>query len=323
MKNKKILLSGGAGFIGSHLTKKLLDQGANVSVIVKYRSIIDNIRLAKVWHDINVIEADLRNIDSIRAVRDKSFDYIFHLAAYNHVGDSFTHYSEAIHSNITATVNFLENCPEFNKFLYVASSEVYGFQDVVPFIETEIPFPISPYAVGKYGGELYAKMKQHQTNQNILGVRPFNTFGPYQSDRAIIPELIIKCLRGDTIKTTEGKQTREFNFVDNITDGMIKFASKDFNGWVTMNIGSGIDISIKDLVQKIHKLTESKSKLDIGALDTRPTEIWKMSANSAKAQKLIDWNPSVSFEDGLIETINWYKKYINIFYENSSPLFEL
>ena len=104
---------------------------------------------------------------------------------------------------------------------------------------------------------------------------------------------------------------------------MIKFASKDFNGWVTMNIGSGIDISIKDLVQKIHKLTNSTSKLDIGALDTRPTEIWKMSANSAKAQKLIDWNPSVSFEDGLIETINWYKKYINIFYENSSPLFEL
>jgi len=323
MKNKNVLITGGAGFIGSHLVKRLLLDGAKISVIVKYKSIIDNIRLASIWKDIKIIEADLRNIDSIMQIKNNSYDYIFHLAAYNHVGDSFLHYSEAIHSNLTATMNFIENCPDYDKFLYVASSEVYGFQEVVPFKESEIPFPISPYAVGKYSGELYAKMKQHQTGHKMVGVRPFNTFGPYQSDRAIIPELIIKCLQGVTIKTTEGKQTREFNYVENIIDGMIKIITQDFSSWETMNIGSGNDISIRDLVKRIHFLTKSKSKLKIGALDTRPTEIWEMSSNTDKAKKLIDWTPTIEFEDGLIRTIEWFRKYMDIYYNDLSPLYKL
>jgi UDP-glucose 4-epimerase len=323
MKNKDVLVTGGAGFIGSHLVKQLLLEGANVSVIVKYKSIIDNIRLTSIWKDLKIIEADLRNIDSIRQMKNDSYDYIFHLAAYNHVGDSFLHYSEAMHSNMIATMNFIENCPDYNKFLYVASSEVYGLQEVVPFVESEIPFPISPYAVGKYGGELYMKMKQHQTGKKIMGVRPFNTFGPYQSDRAVIPELIIKCLQGVTIETTEGKQTREFNYVENTVDGLIKIIKHGFPSWETINIGSGQDISIRNLVKRIHSLTESKSELKIGALKTRPTEIWEMSANTNKAEKLINWSPPIKFEDGLMRTIKWFRKYMDIYYNNSSPLYQL
>jgi UDP-glucose 4-epimerase len=217
-------------------------------------------------------------------------------------------------------MNFIENCPEYNKFLYVASSEVYGFQTEVPFIESETPFPISPYAVGKYSGELYAKMKQHQTGNKIVGVRPFNTFGPYQSDRAIIPELIIKCLRGKRINTTQGKQTREFNYVENIIEGMIKIVENNFSSWVTMNIGSGHEISIRDLVKLIHRLSESKSELLIGSLPDRPTEIWRMSANTDKAKELIEWAPKINFEEGLESTIEWYRNYLNVYYKNDSDL---
>ena len=211
MESKKVLVTGGSGFIGSHLVRRLVKYGFNVTVTVKYKSIIDCPRLVPVWGDINVIEADLRNIDSVLNIKKakKKYDLVFHLAAYNHVGDSFLHIHESLLSNLISTANLLEFGPQFEKFIYTASSEVYGLQNNVPFKETDLPFPISPYAVGKYGGELYARMKRHQDiSRKIICLRPFNTFGPYQSERAIIPELIIKCLKGETIKTTEGFQTR-------------------------------------------------------------------------------------------------------------------
>ena len=115
-------MSGGAGFIGSHLTRRLLKLGANVSVIVKYKSIIDNVRLSSLWDEINIIEADLRNLDSLRQFNKQSYDIIFHLAAYNHVGDSFLHFNESLISNTIATANLLEFAPQFERFVYTSTS---------------------------------------------------------------------------------------------------------------------------------------------------------------------------------------------------------
>ena len=319
MKNKKILVTGGAGFIGSNLVKKLVDLGSDVTVTVKYKSIIDSVRLAPVWDKLNIVEADLRNTDSViflKSLREK-YDIIFHLADYNHVGDSFSHVSESLISNLMATANLLEHGPEFENFIYTATSEVYGFQTEVPFKEGNLPFPISPYSVGKYSGELYAKMKKHQTNSNIICLRPFNTFGPYQSERAIIPELIIKCLRSKTIRTTEGKQTREFNYIDNIVDGFIAAGNLSSIPENPINIGSGEEISIKYLVNRIHELTQSKSELQIGALSTRPTEIWRMQADNKRAKNLLGWSSKINFEEGLKLTISWFEKFINLYYGDS------
>jgi nucleoside-diphosphate-sugar epimerase len=324
MNRKRVLITGGAGFIGSHLTKRWVQMGADVSVIVKYKSIIDNIRLSSIWRDISVIEADLRNIDSLRQLSSYSnFDIVFHLAAYNHVGDSFLHVNEALMSNAVATANLLEYVPDYGRFVYTSTSEVYGYQHSVPFQEDAHPFPISPYAIGKYAGELYSRMKRHQTNQPIVCIRPFNTFGPYQSDRAVIPELIIKCLLGGTIETTEGLQTREFNYVDNIIDGFVAAAEIDPPPEQVINIGSNHEIAIRDLIQKIHNLTDSRSELRIGALPNRPTEIWRMCADNTRAAQILDWKPMVSFDQGLLMTINWYRKYLSVYYDRSSPLNEL
>jgi UDP-glucose 4-epimerase len=323
MKGKNILITGGAGFIGSHLTKKLLENGAKITVLVKYKSLIDNVRLSSIWDHIEVLEADLKNIDSLRQLVGRKFDHIYHLAAYNHVGDSFLHVNEAMLANGVGTSNLLEYVNDFDKFLYMSTSEVYGFQSSVPFQEAMIPFPVSPYSVGKYAGELYARMKAHQTGKRIITVRAFNTFGPYQSDRAVIPELIIKCLRGLPIETTKGIQTREFNYVENIVSGLIAAMNNDYRFDGTFNIGSNREIAIRDLVKMVHTACNSKSELKIGALPDRPTEIWRMCADDTKALQLFGWKAQVSFEDGLTKTVEWFKEYINVFYDKASKLNQL
>lgn len=320
MRNKSILITGGAGFIGSHITKRLISMGAKVSVIVKYKSVIDNVRLSPVWNDLVVIEADLRNIDSLRQFKDKTYDIIFHIAAYNHVGDSFLHVNEALMSNALATANLLEFAPEYGRFIYTSTSEIYGYQDSVPFHEDLTPSPISPYAIGKYAGELYARMKFRQTNRPIICIRPFNVFGPYQSDRAVISELIIKSLWNVPIETTEGDQSREFNYIDNIVDAFIAAAQTDPPPKEIINIGSQEEITIRDLVKKIHKLSGSKSELRIGSLPYRPTEIWKMCADNARAEKILGWKPKIFLDEGLKRTIEWFRKYLDVFYSQTSTL---
>tara|TARA_A100001015_G_C14907329_1_gene678893 strand:- start:159 stop:1139 length:981 start_codon:yes stop_codon:yes gene_type:complete len=322
-KNKKVLVTGGAGFIGSHLTKNLVHLGAKVSVTVKYKSIIDSPRLLGVWDKINVIEADLRNPDSVRNMSKIKFDFIFHLAAYNHVGDSFVHINEAFQANLNSTINLMNSGPKFKKFINISSSEVYGYQKKLPFDPANIPDPQSPYALSKYVSELYGRLKFKESRLNVVSIRPFNTFGPYQSEKAIIPEIIIKCLLNEEIKTTKGMQTREFNYVQNIIDGILLCAKKINYVNQPINIGSNKPIKIKDLVKKIHKASKSNSKLKIGALKYRPNEIWKMQANNKFITKNLSWKPKISFDDGLVETINWYKKFTNIFLNKKSSVSRL
>ena len=153
LKNKKVLVTGGAGFIGSHLAHRLVNIGAKVSVIVKYNSIIDSPRLVKVWNKINIIEADLRNTDSVTEMKKMKFDFVFHLAAYNHVGDSFKHVFENVNSNLLSTVNLLNHGPKIKKLIHMGTSEIYGVQKILPFNVKEMPNPMSPYAVSKYSSE--------------------------------------------------------------------------------------------------------------------------------------------------------------------------
>ncbi len=322
LKNKKILVTGGAGFIGSHLTQRLVNAGAKVTVIVKYNSIIDCPRLVKVWDKINIVEADLRNTDSVSEMKKLTFDLVFHLAAYNHVGDSFKHVIENINSNIISTVNLLNNGPNIKKFIHMGSSEIYGLQSKLPFNVSEKPNPMSPYALTKFGSELFAILKSKSNKLDLICVRPFNTFGPFQSEKAIIPEMIINCIQNKEIKTTSGKQTREFNYIDNIIDGILFLNKKIKHRIEPINIGSNQPISIKNLVKKIHKFTKSKSKLKIGSLKYRPNEIWNMQANN-KFITSKGWKPKISFDNGLNQTISWYKNFYKSYLNNKSTFYKL
>ena len=318
-KNKKILITGGAGFIGSNFVKRAINLGAKVTVTVKYNSLIDYPRLISVRDKINIVECDLRNTDSMKYLGKLSFEKIFHFAAYNHVGDSFEHVTENISSNLISTVNLLNSGPKFKKFIHIGSSEIYGQQKQIPFNPKNKPNPMSPYAVTKYASELFSVMSSKYTKKDILCLRPFNTFGPYQSEKAIIPEIIIKCLRNETIKTTRGQQTREFNYISNILDGIIHMDDKIKNSTDPINIGSNKPIKISELIKKIHKFSNSKSKLKIGALKYRPNEIWKMQANN-KFILSKGWKPKINFDEGLKETIKWYQIFLKIYLNNLNSL---
>jgi len=323
LQNKRILITGGSGFIPSHLTRRLVSLGADVGIITKYNSLIDNARIIDLWDKITVMEADIRNQDSLKQIQDFKPQIIFHMAAYNHVGDSFLHVAEALDCNLKGTANVLEAYDDYEKFIYISTSESYGYQENVPFSEEMHPKPVSPYGVGKYAGELYARMKMENMNRPIVILRPFNAFGPYQSPRAVIAEIIIDCLKGKTIRATKGEQTREFNYISNLVDGFIAAAeSKQAIGNI-INLGSGVEISIKDLIGMIHMQTGSKSELKIGDLKYRPTEIWRMFAANKRAKGLLNWEPKVDFEEGLKKTIEWYKKYLEVYDNCHSSLYDL
>src|SRR2546423_11734476 len=159
----------------------------------------------------------------------------------------------------------------------MSTSEVYGEQSSGPFVDTMMPRPISPYSITKYAGELYCLMKQRiKAETSIVILRPFNTYGPYQSTKAVIPELIINALRGEPIVTTTGTQTREFNFVSDIVEGLVRAGTFDGQIDGPINIASGKEVAIRDLVLKIAEITETRSNIEIGAISHRPTEIWRM-----------------------------------------------
>ena len=323
LRGKRVLVSGGSGFIGSHLCRRLIEMEADVFVLVKYHSVIDNVRLAGYWDHLTPVEVDLRNPDSLRALQDIRPQVIFHLAAYNHVGSSFTQVSEALDCNGKGAANLLEAYEGYERFIHISSSEVYGYQPCVPFREDAVPQPQSPYAVGKYLGEVYALMKWRSAKRPIVVLRPFNAYGPYQSPRAVIAELIIRCLRGEDIVTTRGLQTREFNYVENLIDGFLLAAASDAAAGQVINLGCGVEISIRDLVKRIHRLTQSASRLRIGELPDRPGEIWRMCADSSRAKTLLGWTPTVGLEQGLERTVAWYRRYLEQFGNPASALAQL
>ncbi len=311
MTTKRVLVTGGSGFIGSHLVNQLITEGHEVAVTVRYGNVMKNERLRHCWDHIRVIEADLRNRGALAAIGEFAPELIFHLAAYNHVGQSFTQVEECFDVNAKGTANLLDTCPDsVERFVYMSTSEVYGHQTNVPFIETMCPEPISPYAITKYAGELYCHMKQRIGRApSVVITRAFNTFGPYQSAKAVIPELIISCLKGEPVKTTKGEQTREFNYVSNVVDGLIKAAMHEETVQGPVNIAAGEEVSISDLVRKIAELTETRSQIEIGALPYRPTEIWRMYADSTRAREILKWQPTIMLEEGLKRTIAWFREY--------------
>lgn len=308
LKNLKTVVTGGSGFIGSQLVRRLLDEGATVAVTVRYGNLVKNERLRWCWDRIEVIEADLRNRGALDAVRRFAPDVVFHLAAYNHVGQSFTQVEECFDVNAKGTANLFDVCAGSARFIYASTSEVYGHQTRVPFIETMEPEPISPYAITKYAGELYLRMQQRmEAHPRTVVLRPFNAFGPYQSSKAVIPELILKCLQGVPIECTPGEQTREFNFVEDLVDGFVLAALADKPLPGPINLAAGHEIAIRDLVKLIAQLTGSRSELRIGALPYRPTEIWRMRGDHARAGELLCWQPKTTLEDGLRRTVEWYR----------------
>jgi nucleoside-diphosphate-sugar epimerase len=310
LSGSRVLVTGASGFIGSHLTRRLLDAGAEVHALTSVVSSVYPTRLVDVRDRINLHEASLTDRGALEAVAALVKPaYVFHLGAYTHVGKSWQRVDECVQVNVQGTVNLLMALAPhgYTRFINTGTSEIYGDIEV-PFREDKQPHPISPYSVSKYAAEEYCRLFGEAHQWPIVRVRPFNAYGPAQSPDRVIPEIITRAMRGETLRMTQGRQTREFNYVTDLADGFIKVASTpDIDGEL-VNLGCGVDVSMRDLATKILELMGNPIRAEFGAIPDRPTEIWQMHCDPTKARELVGYEAKVSLDDGLAATIEWYRE---------------
>jgi nucleoside-diphosphate-sugar epimerase len=308
MRGRAVLVTGASGFIGSWLTRALLEVGASVRALVRYRDPLRNPRLRDVWPDLEVVEADLRNRGALREALHRPVDVVFHLAAYNHVGQSFGQVEECFDVNAKGTANLLDECREVARFVHVSTSEVYGRQPRVPFEEGFAPDPASPYGVSKLAGEHYCRLFQGRVDgPEVVILRPFNAYGPDQSAKALIPDLILAGLGGQPLRISSGRQTREFNHVADLVRGMLAAATAPRPPRGPVNLACGQERTVLEVAEQVHALTGSRFPLEVGARAERPNEIWRMSGDGSRARAELGWEPRVAFAAGLAETVEWYR----------------
>jgi len=194
----------------------------------------------------------------------------------------------------------------YERFVNVGSGDVYG-DAPVPFQEDGPVRPASPYAVSKYAAERFCRMFNQAYGWPIVCLRPFNVFGPHQSPDRIIPELIISAMSGRDLKMTEGTQTREFMYVDDVVDAFTRALTRPGIDGEVINVCRGEEVSIRELAVTVLDLMGNPVRALFGALPYRPTEIWRMFGDNSKALTLLDWKPTTSLADGLTRTIDWYR----------------
>jgi len=309
LAGRRVLVTGAGGFIGSHVTRALLSAGAEVYAMSASVSSLLPVRLADIAADIRIVEANVADRSAMDAMaRSVKPELIAHLAAFTHVGKSFRRVDENITTNIHGTVNLLLALDgQYERFVYTGTSEIYG--DIpTPFREDAQVNPVSPYSVSKYSGERYCRMFHQAYDWPIVCLRPFNAYGPWQTPDRIIPEIVLTALRRGRLRTTEGQQTREFNYVTDLADGFVAALGAPGVDGEVINLGCGEDIAIRDLTRKVLELMGNPIEPEIGALAQRPTEIWSMYSDNTKARELLGWAPSHSLDEGLAETIEWYRE---------------
>jgi len=318
LKNRKILVTGAGGFIGSHLVEKLLSLGADTTCFIRYNS-LNNWGFLEELSDkksLKVISADLKDSDAVRtAIKDK--DVVFHLGAAVSIPHSYDFPREHLQTNIIGTFNILSACKEFGtkKIVHLSSSEVYGTAIEVPIKESHPLQAQSPYSASKIATDKLAESFHYAYDLPIAIARPFNTFGPRQSARAIIPTVITQALTENKIVIGNDKPTRDLNYVLNTVDGLIETAKSDKSIGEVINFGSGKEISIGDLVKKIISLLGKNIEVIQDKKRFRPekSEVMRLLADNTKAKKLLGWQPKIDLEQGLSKTIDWISKNLKLY----------
>jgi nucleoside-diphosphate-sugar epimerase len=305
----RALVTGAGGFIGSHLVRRLLDDGVEVHGVTSAVSSVYPIRLVDLRDRITLHEASLADRSAMDALVAASRPtHVFHLGAYTHVGKSWQRVDECVQANVQGTVNLLQALSDtgYVRFLNMGTSEIYGDIEA-PFREDKAVNPVSPYSASKYAAERFCKVFYQGYGQPIVLLRPFNTYGPAQTADRVIPEIIIRALRGLDLLMTQGRQTREFNFVEDIVDGLVRASLTPGIEGELFNLGCAEDVSIRDLTTAILDLMGNPVRAHFGALPDRPTEIWTMRSDNTRAREILGWKPQHSLHAGLEKTISWYR----------------
>lgn len=318
-KNKKVLITGAGGFIGSHLTEHLTHLGANVRAMAHYNS---NGRWgwledSPVKNDIEVILGDVADRDSVAKAMDGR-QVVFHLAALIGIPYSYQAVSSYLQVNIAGTLNVLQVArdKDIQLLIHTSTSETYGSAKYVPIDENHPLAGQSPYSATKIGADQLALSFYRSFGLPVKVVRPFNTYGPRQSARAIIPTIITQLLKNkNKLKLGNLFPTRDFTYVKDVVRGFTEIAqSNKLFGEVT-NIGSNSEISIAELAELIASLLNIKSSPITEALRKRPknSEVERLCCDNSKILTNTDWEIKYNLKKGLQETIDWIKQNLNLY----------
>lgn len=312
---KKVLVTGADGFIGSHLTESLLEKGYEVKAFAYYNSFntwgwLDSLPKEKL-DQIEVFTGDIRDPNGVREAM-KGVDEVFHLAALIAIPFSYHSPDSYVDTNIKGTLNVLQAARELNteRILVTSTSEVYGTAQYVP-IDEKHPFQgQSPYSATKIGADRLAESFYRSFDLPVSIVRPFNTFGPRQSARAVIPTIITQLLAGkEEIRLGSLTPTRDFNYVKDTAAGFIAVAESEKTIGQEINIATQREISIGELAKEIISQINPRAGIICDDQRLRPekSEVNRLLGANAKIKELTDWKQRYTFEEGITETIEWIR----------------
>ena len=318
----KVLVTGAGGFIGSHLTEALIKQGHQVTAFVRYNSQNNYgwLEYSKCKDNVKIIRGDIRDYDSVYNAL-LGCDTIFHLAALITIPYSYISPLAYIKTNIEGTYNILQSARELNleNILITSTSETYGTAQYVPIDETHPIVGQSPYSASKIGADQLAISYFKSFDLPVKIIRPFNTYGPQQSARAIIPTVITQLVNNKIeIKLGNLHPTRDLTYVKDTVSGMIEIAkSEKLFGEIT-NIGTNTEISISDLINLISNIMDIQIKIKSEEKRIRPekSEVKRLICDNSKILKSTNWVPIYDLKNGLIETIQWLKSNIRHYKTN-------
>ena len=318
LSRSKVLITGAGGFIGSHLCELCLAQGAEVRAFVHYNSRSDWGMLEdldkKVLGRIEVVVGDLRDSEAVRkAVR--GCHRVFHLGALIGIPYSYLNPADVVQTNVLGTLHVLQASLEFGveRFIQTSTSEVYGTAQYVPMDEKHPLNPQSPYAASKVGSDKLAESYHRTYGFPAVVLRPFNTYGPRQSPRAVIPTIIIQALRSRRIRLGSTGTTRDLTYVNDTAMGFIAASSAPGIEGETIQLGSQCEYSVGDLVKAVGKILRRNLMILPDARRRRPeaSEVERLFAANQKAKQRLHWNPEMSLMDGLERTVRWFRDRMN------------
>lgn len=311
-KGKRVLVTGAGGFIGSHLAERLVQLGAQTRAMVHYNALgtrgwLDHSALAA---DMEIVAGDITDRDSVAgALRD--VDTVFHLAAL--IGIPYSYHAPAsyVRTNIEGTLNVLQAARErgVRRVVHTSTSEVYGTAQYVPIDEKHPLQGQSPYSATKIGADKLAEAYHRSFEVPVVTVRPFNTYGPRQSLRAVIPTIISQCLARKAVVLGNTRPTRDLTYADDTVNAFVLASEAEGVCGQVFNLGTGKEISIGDLAELIGRLAECPVRIERDAERIRPeaSEVERLLSNNTRARQQLGWQPQVSLEAGLLRSIEWVR----------------
>jgi len=305
--NESYLVTGATGFVGACLSRALVKQGKAVSILVRDKNL--NWRLNDISSKLNIYECDITD-KKLGYVMDKiKPSHIFHLAAYGSLPQQ-DNFDQMIRVNLKGTKNLIDALEKFDYKVFVntGSSSEYGIKDD-QMSEKDVLAPANDYGVTKASSTLYSQKQANRTGKPIITFRLFSPYGYYEDINRLIPSLILKALKNETIELSSPKNVRDFIFIEDVVSAYIKVSNSDFKSGEIFNVGSGNQHNVKEVVDEVMSLVNSKSKIlwEKITVQKRQIEPQTWEANIEKIKSELDWRPKHSLSEGLRKTVDWFR----------------